>query len=192
MLAWATNGTWTRGVHFVEDRSVWEVGDPDLGDPSGVRGRFGLCMSRADSFSVERRRGWTETADTPPRPLEDAWDEHRGDRVEMEKARPGSGGSVRLTVRGTYAGMRELYGIRTDVRYELDGLGERRVLDEVQWADWDGRGRLLAATDDGRLQIRGSDGATVGWEVDEAALTPDPPPPPDDAGAEGGGSSARR
>jgi hypothetical protein len=183
------NGTWTRGVHFVEDRSVWEVGEPDLGDPSDVRGRFGLRMSRADSFAVERRRGWTETADMPPRPVEDAWDEHRGDRVEIQKARPGSDGSVRLTVRGTYAVARELCGMRTDVRYELHGLG-RRVLDDVQWADWDGRGGCSS-----RPMTAGSrsEGPTERrWEeVDEAALTPDPPPSPD-AGAGGAGSSARR
>lgn len=120
------------GVRFVEDASVWEVDPPDLGDAGPVRERFGLQMSRADSFSVERRRGWTETADTPPRDPSDAWG-----RIEMEKPRPGSGGSERLTVRGTSAAIRELHGLRTDVRYELHGSGGTRVLEGIQWADWD-------------------------------------------------------
>lgn len=56
-------------------------------------------------------------------------------------------------------------------------------LDGVQWADWDGEGRLLAATVDGKLQIR--DGSmttgTVLAEVDLAALRPQPAPPPREA-----------
>jgi len=183
LAAWATHGAWTRGVHFVEDPSVWQVSEPDHGDVGAIRGRFGLRVARADSFAVERRRGWVETADTPPRSPDDAWDEHRGDRIEMEKGRPGGDGSMRLTVRGTYAGARELYGIRTDARYELHGSGQRRVLEGVQWSDWDPSGRLLVATDDGRLQIRGLDGTSVEWEVNEGELTPDPTPAP--SGADG-------
>lgn len=182
LAGWATGGTWTRGVHFVEDRSVWEVSEPDLGDLGPVRERFGLRPSRANAFAVERRRGWTEAAGTPPRQPNDAWDERRGDRIVMEKPRPGSTNEERLTVRGTYAAIRELHGIRTDVHYELH-TGERaRHLEDVQWADWDARGRLLVATVDGRLQIRDSDGS-VTWESDEASLTPDPAPPPADAQA---------
>jgi hypothetical protein len=167
-------------VEFVEDRSVWKVDEPDLGDVGPVRERYGLRLSRADAFAVERRRGWTETADTPPRQPDDAWDEHRGNRIVMEKLRPGTEGAERLTVRGTYAAIRELHGIRTDVRYELYSGPHARHLEDVQWADWDARGRLLVATLDGRLQIRDVDGS-VAWEVDEAALTPDPAPPPADA-----------
>ena len=54
-------------------RRDMEVDEPDLGDLSPVRERFGLRLSRADSFAVERRRGWTETSDTPPRAADDAW-----------------------------------------------------------------------------------------------------------------------
>jgi hypothetical protein len=104
----------------------------------------------------------------------------------MEKMRPSSDGSERLTVRGTYAAIRELHGVRTDVRYELDRAGESIHLENVQWADWDIRGRLLVATDDGRLQIRDvasdtSEPGIVEWEVDEGALAPDPTPPPPEA-----------
>ena len=182
LAGWATNGTWTRGVHFVEDRSVWEVSEPDLGELGSVRKVFGLRPSRADAFAIDRRRGWAETADTPPRAPDDAWDERRGDAIAMEKARPGTDGSMRLTVRGTYAAGRELHGIRTDILYELHTGHGSDHLDDVQWADWDEEGRLLVATVDGRLQIRDVDArGAVTWEANEAAHAPDPAPPPAEA-----------
>lgn len=168
-------------MRFVEDRAVFEVDEPDLGDLSSVRERYGLRLSGADSFAIERRRGWTETPDTPPRAPDDAWDERRGDKIVMEKPRPNASGSDRLTVRGTYAAIRELHGQRTDVRYEHRSRDLTRHLDPLQWADWDAQGRLLVATDDGLLQIRdGSDGS-VEWEADEGAFEPDPAPPPAEA-----------
>ena len=181
LAGWGIGSTWTRGIQFVHDRTVFDVDEPDLGDLGPVRERFGLRLSRADSFAVERRRGWSETAETPPRAEDDAWDERRGDRIVMEKARPGASGSDRLTVRGTYAAIRELHGTRTDVRYELRSNNLTRHLEEVQWADWDANGRLLVATDDGRMQIRDGAGDVALWEADEGSATPDPSPPPAEA-----------
>ena len=54
-------------------------------------------------------------------------------------------------------------------------------LDHVQWADWDAQGRLLVATDEGRLQIRDGANGSVQWEADENAFEPDPAPPPAEA-----------
>jgi hypothetical protein len=139
LAAWGIGSTWTRGMQFVDDRAVFDVDEPDLGDLGPVRERFGLRLSRADSFAVERRRAWTETADTPPRADDDAWDERRGDRIVMEKPRPNANGPDRLTVRGTYAAIRELHGRRTDARYELRSGDVTRHLDHVQWAEWDAR-----------------------------------------------------
>src|SRR5262245_29687599 len=100
----------------------------------------------------------------------------------MEKPRPASDGIDRLTVRGTYAAIRELHGVRTDVRYEFHRGGEGESLRGVQWADWDTRGRLLVATEDGRLQIRrGTEEGSTVWETDEGSFEPDPAPPPADA-----------
>jgi hypothetical protein len=99
----------------------------------------------------------------------------------MEKARPGAGGSDRLTVRGTYAATRELHRTRTDVRYELRSGNLTRHLEHVQWAEWDANGRLLVATDAGRLQIRDGAGDAVLWETNEGSATPDPSPPPAEA-----------
>jgi len=186
LAAWGIGSTWTRGMQFLEDPSAWQVDEPDEGDLAAVRDRFGLRMTRADSFAVERRRGWTETTDTPPRAPDDAWDERRGDRIVMDKVRPGSNGSERLTVRGTYAAIRELHGIRTDVRYDVHRGDRSILLEDVQWSDWDPRGRLLVATGEGRLQIRefdspASGSGAVAWEADESAFAPDPAPPPVDA-----------
>lgn len=183
LAAWGIGSTWTRGIQFTQDASVRDADEPDLGDLGRVYERFELRMSRADSFAVERRRGWTQTADTPPRDPGDAWDGARGDRIAMEKPRPGSG-TQRLTVRGTYAAIRELHGIRTDVRYELHRDRDATVLEGVQWADWDADGRLLAVTDDGRLQIReGTEEGSAVWEADEGSNEPDPAQPPGEASA---------
>jgi uncharacterized protein len=47
----------------------------------------------------------------------------------VEKPRPGSGSGERLTVRVAYAAIRELHGVRTDVRYEA--LLGGAILDEA-------------------------------------------------------------
>ena len=99
----------------------------------------------------------------------------------MEKPRPHSSGSDRLTVRGTYAAIREPHGRRTDIRYEHRSHDLTQHLDHVQWADWDAQGRLLVATDEGRLQIRDGANGSVQWEADENAFEPDPAPPPAEA-----------
>jgi hypothetical protein len=99
----------------------------------------------------------------------------------MERPRPNASGSDRLTVRGTYAATRELHGRRTDLRYEVRTRDLRRPLEHVQWAEWDPGGRLLVATDDGRLQIRDVVDGSVQWEANEGALGPDPTPPPAEA-----------
>jgi hypothetical protein len=180
LAAWGTGGTWTRGMHFVEDRRVWHPSDPEFGGVDLVRQRYGMEIPRAQSFAVERRRGWSETAETPPRAADDAWDEQRGDAITLEKRRPGGDGAVTLRVGGSYAGHRSMHGHRADIRYELQVGEDRRDLRDVQWADWSPDGRLIVATNGGRLQVRELDDS-VGWEVDLSALKPDPEPPPDTA-----------
>lgn len=55
------------------------------------------------------------------------------------------------------------------------------MLDDLQWADWDSKGRLLVATRDGNLQVRITmpKGFETEFEEDLAGLTPDPAPSPD-------------
>jgi hypothetical protein len=182
LAAWGTCGTWTAGVHFVEDRSVWQVDAPAEGDVAPCRKKLGLALTRPATFAVERRRGWTETPDTPPRKSSDMWDERRA--VTLEKPRPRTGGGVRLTVQGRFAAFRSSGpGEPKDVRYDL--VDDRRIthLADVQWADWDAKGRLLVATTDGRLQIRtwSSEGCSIRSEVDLRAFGPSPSPPPKEA-----------
>ena len=181
LAAWGTCGTWTRGAHFVGRRRTWEVPEPAAGDARPCRKKFGLALTRPATFAVERRRGWTETPDSPPRRPDDLWDERRAEAVTMERARPRSGGDMRLTVRGYFAAFRE--GHSRDAEYHLVVDGRSTPLEDAQWADWDGEGRLLVATREGRLQIR--ELSRRGWSVvaaaNPAALAPAPAPPPPEA-----------
>jgi hypothetical protein len=184
LAAWRTCGTWTRGLHFMEDRDVWQVGPPDEGDAGPCRRRFGIAFTKPASFAVERRRGWTETADSPPRHPGDMWDEKRAADLKMEKARPGSEGATRLTVQGYFAAFREsLPAWPKPVRYEIVGAGRPLWLQDAQWADWDQQGRLLVATNDGRLQVRdySDKGPAVVSEVALGHLAPSPSPAPMEA-----------
>jgi len=165
LAAWGTAGTWSRGASFAEP-GVDEVGPPDVGDVAPLL--FGLAVTRVASFAVERRRGWRESDDTPPRTEHDAWDERRAEHVRMEKRQPG--GTALLAVAGGYAAFRS--GPPGRVEYSLDG----EPLTDVQWADWSRDGRLLVATTSGRLEIRDEKGTA--WAADLSSLTPDPQPAP--------------
>jgi hypothetical protein len=163
LAAWSTCGTWTRGVHFVDDRRVWELGDPDVGNATPCRKRFGMKVSAALAYPVEHRRGWHETDDSPPREARGHWDEQI-DALVMTKPRPGTAGEeLRRAIDG--------YSLRT--------AASEHALPDVQWADWHPDGRLLVATTDGRLQIRA--GEAVEWEHDLAPYEPAPEAPPPEA-----------
>ena len=179
LAAWGTGGTWTRGVHVVHDRGSWPLGDPDEGDAGPFRARYGLAYVRPASYAVERRGGWAETPDSPPASEDDPWDERRAPTLTMRKDRPGSEGDA-LEVSGAFAAFRTFDpGVYGAPRYRLVADGGRLDLADLQWADWAADGRLLAATVDGRLQIR--DAGRVTWELDLSVLEPDPVPPPPDA-----------
>ena len=173
IAAWGTDGTWTQGAAFVADTDAWSLGVPHEGDAAAIRSRYGLVLRGASSYAVERERGWRETPLTPAREPDDAWDQRRGDAIELHKTRPNDPGGPVLFVSGAYAAFRS--GPPAAVTYRLEHQSTVSVLDEVQWADWAADGRLLVATTDGRLQIR--DEETTVWEYDVAALHPDPQPP---------------
>lgn len=183
LAAWSTDGTWTRGVHFVDDAGVWQVSEPNEGNVAPCRGVFGIAVSPATTFAVERRRGWSEAPGSPAQARDDIWDLRRAGELWMEKARPGSAGVVRLRVHGEFAAFRSGSGGRDrQVCYELVEDGRATPLEDAQWADWHADGRLLVATIDGRLQIREfSHSALVEWELDLRPFSPDPSPPPRDA-----------
>lgn len=177
LTAWGTCGTWTRGMHFRAPHGR-------LGVPygEGKRNKFGLEYTTPATFQVERRRGWTETADTPARDANDAWDERRCDHVVMEKPRPGGRDGEYLRVQGQFAAFREGPWLTRPPTKVTDYHVGSTLLADVQWADWDARGRLLVATKDARLQIRdGDDGTTVQWEHDLAPMRPESEVPPPEA-----------
>jgi len=152
LAAWGTSGTWTRGCHFVPDADVLEVSEPEHGTVLRDRLRAGLALTRPASFAVERRRGWVESDDSPPRDPQDMWDERRALTLRMTKPQPGSS-DVRLEVTGGYAAFRSR-GYSDEVSYDVIAGGERLPLDALQWAEWAPDGNLLVATDAGRLEVR--------------------------------------
>lgn len=174
LAAWGTGGTWTLGAEFTDDRSVWEVGDPDEGEPAPLRERYGLAWVRPVTYAAERRAGWAEGPASPAYDPDDPWEIRRAADIVMQRRRPR--GREQLSVRGALAAYRS-----GDVRRY--GAPEYALDDEplagVQWADWSPDGRLLVATDDGRLQVR--QGGEVAWETDLSGLSPDPQPPPAEA-----------
>jgi len=184
LAAWSTDGTWTRGVHFVEGTGIWQVSEPDEGSVAACRGTFGIAVSPATTFAVERRRGWVEAPGSPPKAHDDIWDLRRAGDLRMEKARPGSAGAVRLRVHGEFAAFRSgPSGRAGQACYGLVEDGRVTPLEDAQWADWYSDGRLLVATTDGKLQIREYSRRAwrVGWEFDLRPFSPDPSPPPRDA-----------
>jgi hypothetical protein len=185
LAAWQTCGTWTLGLRFDLDRSAWGVNDPSVGDLQPIRRRFGLVPNADVTFAVERRRGWSESADTPSKEAEDPWEIRRAPRITMEKPRPGDARTV-LRVSGTYAALRRsMPGQERIADYVLVDDGRPLLLADIQWADWDADGRLLVATTDGCIQIRdlrtGDASGDVVSEVDLAAFKPEPTPPPPSA-----------
>jgi len=187
LAAWGTAGTWTRGAHFVDGHGSPSVGPPDEGTFDRAKVGYDVATTSPATFAVERRRGWREASDNPPRERHDVWDERRADRVVVRKSRPGDVGATPLELRvdGRYAAFRQgpFNNEERATNYALARAQDVRPLTDVQWADWDATGRLLVATHDGRLQVRDVDetGSSVVHEVDLSDVTPDPRPAPPEA-----------
>jgi hypothetical protein len=164
--AFGTCGTWTRGYYFTRDTG--SVNTPDVKLPIS----YGLRSIPMVQFANERRRGWEETPDSPPRDPKDAWDQRRNAR--MQKRQPG--GTRLLFVEslgqagGEFGAGQAVDGLR--VLYSLEFDGELKVLDELQWADWNRQGQLLVATRSGKLQIWNLNGkeTEILFEYDLAIL----------------------
>jgi hypothetical protein len=180
LAAWSTCGTWTRGFQFGEDaHDEWNVGLPDDGDVTVCRRRYSLQGVAPVQFAAERRRGWREAADCPSRISGDLFDQRRNAR--LLKTRPEGGVHLGVESLGWAGGEFDAGAVEgLDVRYWLENGEDLKLLDDVQWADWDERGQLLRATRDAKLQIctlRGLD-PEVRFEVDLALLEPNPQPAP--------------
>jgi hypothetical protein len=168
--AFATCGTWTRGYRFTSD------GSSDQPKPAELPIPYGLRSIPVVQFAGERSRGWEEAPDSPPRDPADAWDERRNAR--MRKRQPGGRRVLCVESLGSAGGEfgagQAVDGLR--VQYSLESDGELRLLDDLQWAEWDAEGRLLAATRDGRLQVRVLDGRDVRTVFDEDLSRLEPAP----------------
>lgn len=172
--AWNSGTTYTRGLHFVDDPTESLAGDPDVGDVRPLLRRYGLRWTLPDQYAFERRRGWVESADSPPRREGDWWDERR--RAIMLKTEPG--GATALEVEGKYAAFRKGEPRVEPPLYWLDRDGEIELLEGVQWADWAADGRLLIVTSDGRLETWSPAEGSRETIVDLGNLEPDPRPTP--------------
>lgn len=167
--AFGTCGTWTRGYHFTPERQA-----PDLPIP------YSLSPIPLEQFANERRRGWVEAPDSPPRSQGGPWDERRNAR--LQKQQPGGPWHLWLESVGHAGGEfgvdQAVDGLR--VRYALATDQTLHLLEDLQWADWDHQGRLLVATRQGDLQIRElrGDRPQTLFSVDLAALQPQPVPAP--------------
>src|SRR5215467_664534 len=172
--AFSTCGTWTRGFFFTEDGGFDNFQDAKLPISYGLRS---IPMVQ---FANERRRAWEETRDSPSRDPKDVWDQHRNAR--MKKRQP-LGNRVLYVESVGWAGgefgvNQAVDGLR--VRYSLESDGDLEQLDELQWADWDRKGRLLVATRSGKLQVwnLNNGGPEILFEQDLSLIEPNPIPAP--------------
>lgn len=172
--AFGTCGTWTRGYYFTQD------GGGDDPEHAKLPIRYGLRSIPVVQFANERRRGWEEAPDSPPRDAKDVWDERRNAR--MQKRQPGDYRMLYVESVGWAGGEfgvnQAVDGLR--VRYSLESGGNLEQLDELQWADWDSERRLLVATRSGKLQVWNldGDGSEILFEEDLSLLEPNPAPAP--------------
>ncbi len=175
LRAWSTDGTWTRGYYFSTGSDTRRKGTSTLPIP------YGLHPIPTVQFAQERRRGWLEAEDSPPRHPNDIWDQHRNARIY----KPQPGGNCTLQVEslgwpgGEFTTGQAVDGLQ--VLYSLVVNGELHILDDLQWADWDSQGHLLVATRSGRIQIRTLNGSSFSlrFDCDLCRLRPEPTPPPD-------------
>ena len=172
--AFPTCGTWTRGYYFTDDKDGENVRDTGLPIP------YRLRSIPVVQFANERRRGWEEARDSPQRDPGDAWDQQRNARVQ--KPQPGGDRLLCVESRGWAGGE---FGVDQamdglSVGYWLEQDGKIRLLEQLQWADWDQEGHLLAATRTGKLQVWSFDGdrTEVLFEEDLASSEPNPAPAP--------------
>jgi hypothetical protein len=179
LAAWREGTTWGRGFHFVDapmksDRTFER--EPDHGDGDELRLRFGLHRYEVVQYAVERRRGWSEHADSPLRPDVEVWDETR--KAVLTKRRPGGKGNLLLRDTGSQH-VPPAIEFRAPTFTLHDEYGERELLDAT-WADWAPNGLLLVATLDGTLQMRDPDSSalTVVHAHDLSDCSPDPQPAP--------------
>ena len=173
LAAWPTGGTWTRGCHFTCAGRATSVGPPEFGTIP-AKFAFWLDYTSGDQFAAEKRRGFTEAPDSPPRNPSDIFDQNRLARV----CRIQPGGDAKLIIQTLAHGEFQRPAIEgMTVAYSLEQQGQVHSLDDVQWADWDHSGRLIVATKTGQIEARIPGGETSPI-IDLSKRIPDPQPAP--------------
>ncbi|MDI1437482.1 hypothetical protein [Polyangium sorediatum] len=155
LLAWREAGTWTRGMSFASRAS----GRPEIPARSALhhgadvadRCPWNLQMNDALQLAAERRIGFVEAEDSPPRHPRDLWDERR--RAVMCKQRPGGGReALRLTLGPFDQGEGRIEGVRN--HYTFVGKDRRETpLPGHVWLDWLDGEHVYGATLDGRIVV---------------------------------------
>ncbi|MDH5372096.1 MAG: hypothetical protein OEX97_04040 [Acidimicrobiia bacterium] len=178
LSAWGAGTTYSRGIHFEDAPGLCEIGAPDVGDPGPCLAQYSIRINVPIQFAVERRRGWVETPDSPPRRAGGPWDEDRN--VTMIKGMPGGQSGSELIVTGSFAAFRTSPEWHEPAVYHLKSNDELAELAGVQWADWSADGRLLIATTTGTLEMHHVEGThhEALWSHDLAGMTPNPQPAP--------------
>lgn len=166
LAAWPESGTWTRGFHFVEPKATDRGREPKAvhGDLAPLRKKWALAPTEVAQYATERRNGFVEHEDCPPRRASDAWDEQR--EAILVKKRPRGTERLVLVDHGTAPRGIEMraptYYVERPKKPPID-------LTDVTWADWNSAGGLLVATKSGHVQIRERVGDELVVRVDRDA-----------------------
>jgi hypothetical protein len=174
LAAWRVGSTWASGCEFHRDGAfamdIDPTTPPDHGTFPGRRERRTSFQTAGRTAYVERdvsrelRNGWSLRPPAEPGPA-----------LAIERGQPSArGATLRAIHEGHDFDEHAIEGAL--LRYELDGA----AIDGVVWADWDATGRLLVATDSGRIEVRERrDGGTaITWSHDLDGLDPAPGPAP--------------
>jgi hypothetical protein len=174
LAAWDVGDTWTRGFHFAEgppEEGEYRRDFPEAGDLEPMKKRYRLVRTDPWQYEHERRRGWVEHEQCPPRKPTDGWDEQRS--VILARTSPDGQRRLILRDRGWEAHTAGRVEGRSPT-FEVVKGHTTTELPEAAWADWDSVGRLLVATREGTLQIRIAESGRL---VREVALDPVLPRP---------------
>lgn len=179
LAAWREGTTWGRGYAFAEGPAAarpFVLGDAGAGDAAPLRRRYGIERYPVIQYAAERRRGWEEAPESPPREAGGAWDEQRSSVLVKERPR----GRGRLLLRDTGTQRGSTIEGRAPA-FALEVRRRRVPLEDATWADWDPQGRLLVATRSGRLELRDADDRNLApvRTHDLAQLRPLPRPAPE-------------
>lgn len=154
LLAWRESGTWTRGFHFngpARGKPLIPMSPPLHYVVGSVeRCPWDIGRTGVDQLAAERRIGFAEADDSPPRRPDDRWDERR--RAILFKRRPIWREELRVRLsahgegEGRIEGARNLYSLRRED-------GEEVALPGYTWLDWLDKERVYGAAEGGRLVV---------------------------------------